>query len=495
MASTGRPLLFAVIAIVTSFVFALWLSQHRLNHIEQNVYEIAANAEPSVVYLENAQAELDRVGLHVDEYVAAVADHLPAAEASRVRTVEAHDRMQESLAAYERLPFFPGEEAIYRDAQKDLGPIEQATRTILARAEAGDLDAATRALLNDLHPVIEHLSSGLKTLVDYDTAYAVKKLEAIAASRRSSWRFAVVGGSISLLLSLVATLTATYALWKTAKDRCQIEEERVARLAVERDVRRRDEFLALVSHQLRTPLTALKLAMDALTRKPDRTSPVLQSTAADQVNRMSALVEDLVLVAQVDLGSIAIEPQTTDLLAIARERIQEKAIAVKRSGSTIHLHGDAPVIGKWDASALGRVIDKLLSNAINFGEARPIDVTVSQQGARARLLVRDRGIGIPPDRIAYLFERFERGVSERNYPGLGLGLYIARSLLRTMGGTIQAASNVDGGATLTVELPLEPTAPQDRDAAARGKDRSGREGHRTLEAVLRHRTFRARSAR
>jgi hypothetical protein len=74
---TARPLVMAVLAVVASFIFALWLSQHRLNDVETNVYEVAANAEPSVVHLENARTELGQTGLYVDECVAALADHLP----------------------------------------------------------------------------------------------------------------------------------------------------------------------------------------------------------------------------------------------------------------------------------------------------------------------------------------------------------------------------------------------------------------------------------
>jgi signal transduction histidine kinase len=458
-------LLLAVVAIVTSFVFALWLSQQRLSDVETNVYEIAANAEPSVVYLENARTELDRVGLYVDEYIAAVADHLPTAAVSRLRAGDARKRTQESLEAYERLPFFPGEEALYRDAQEDLGPVDQAMRTILERAAKGDLDAATLELVNGLNPSIEHVSSSLKSIVDNDTAHAVKELEAIASSRRSSWRAAVVGAILSVVLSAVATTVATHALWKAAARQREIEQEHGARLAAESEVRRRDQFLSIVSHELRTPLTALKLAIDAATSKPERPSPVLYATAANQVARMSALVEDLLLVAQVELGSVAIEPEPIDMLALTRARIHVMGTAIERSGGTVRLHGEASVVGQWDASALGRVVDKLLSNAIKFGEARPIDVTVSQQDARARLVVHDRGIGIPPDTIATVFERFERGVSETSYPGLGLGLYIARSLVDAMGGTIVATSSSLQGTTFTVDLPLDVKVVQDRGAS------------------------------
>jgi signal transduction histidine kinase len=453
--TAARPLLVAVVAVVTSFLFALWLSQHRLNDVEKNVYEIAANAEPSVVYLEDSRAQLERIMLHVDDYVAALEDRLPTAEAARVRAGEARDRLKESLEAYERLPFFPGEEALYRDFRTALDPARQAFRKVLERAAGGQLDQATRELVHELHPDIDQLDAQLAVIIRYDTAEAVKKLEDIAASRRRSWRAAMVGGAFSLLLSVFATTVATFALWREAVARRRVDQEHGARLEAEQGVRRRDQFLALVAHELRTPLSALQLAVEALVRKIEGAPPTLQATAMRQVARMNMLVEELILVAQLDLGSFAIRRAQVDLLAVARERIEAHASGIAQSGSNVSLNGEAPVVGQWDASALERVIDKLLANAIRFGQGRPIDITVSRYDGKGRVVVRDRGIGIPPHRIPAMFDRFERGVSEENYPGLGLGLFIARALVRAMGGTIDAASSPSEGTSFTVELPLD----------------------------------------
>jgi signal transduction histidine kinase len=450
-----RPLVVAVLAVVASFIFALWLSQHRLNDVEADVYEVAANAEPSVVYLENARTELERTGLYVDECVAALADHLPTAQESRVRASAAHARMLEFLETYERVPFFPGEGALYRDARTALGPVDLAIRTVLERADAGELDSATLELLDDLHPDMELFDEKLQVIVRHDTAYAVKKLEEIAESRRRSWTAAIIGGSFSMVLSALATTLATFAMWKAAAARREVDREHGARLAAEREIRRRDEFLSLVTHELRTPLAALQLAVEALTRKPERQSPALRSAAVRQVSRMNALVEELILVAQLDLGSFAITRTPVDLFTLVRDRLQAHESSIAQSGSDVSLHGEAPVIGQWDARALGRIVDKLLTNALRFGRGNPIDVTVSRHEGKARLVVRDRGIGIPPHRIDAVFARFERGVSQRNYPGLGLGLFIARSLVQAMGGTIVATSSPSEGTTFTVELPLQ----------------------------------------
>ena len=102
-----------------------------------------------------------------------------------------------------------------------------------------------------------------------------------------------------------------------------------------------------------------------------------------------------------------------------------------------------------------------LLDSTRFGAGRPIEVTVTQDGDTARLVVQDHGIGIPADRLPRIFERFERGVSVREYGGLGLGLYIVREIVRAMGGTIRVESIVDVGSTFTVELPRTGAGPRD----------------------------------
>jgi signal transduction histidine kinase len=444
-----------VVAIVGSFLFTLWLSQRRLERIEVEIYEVAANAEPSIVHIEDARMELERIGRYTDEYVVAVADRLQTAPESRANAIAARRRMREALEAYERLPFFPGEDALYQEARRDLAPVDEATQKLLEPAEAGDLDASTLELVNVLHPDIERASERLKAIVDHDTRHAVAELEAIGAGRRHSWVVAVIGGGLSLALSLLATLAASRALWDAARRQRAVDEERGARLSAEKELRRRDQFLALAGHELRTPLTALRLATDALTRRAEPAASGLLSTAARQVRRMNDLVEDLLLLAQIELDALALEPSAVDLVALARARIEALAADIQRSKSTVHLHGDPAAPGRWDPAALRRVIDKLVGNAIKFGESRPIDVTVSTEGDRARLVVRDRGIGIPAGRLEAVFDRLERGVSERTYSGLGLGLYLARSLVRAMGGSIEAESSPAIGTAVTVVLPLE----------------------------------------
>jgi len=104
----------------------------------------------------------------------------------------------------------------------------------------------------------------------------------------------------------------------------------------------------------------------------------------------------------------------------------------------------------------------LLSNALKYGAGKPVQVRVESEGGWARLQVRDEGIGIAPEHLGRIFGKFERAVSERNYGGLGLGLYITRQVVEWLGGSVKVESHPEQGATFRVELPLQgpsPTAP------------------------------------
>jgi signal transduction histidine kinase len=112
------------------------------------------------------------------------------------------------------------------------------------------------------------------------------------------------------------------------------------------------------------------------------------------------------------------------------------------------------VVGLWDRTRLESVIGNLISNAAKFGEDKPIEISISCDGAVARIAVTDHGIGIAPEQQARIFEKFERAVSERHYGGFGLGLWVVRQIVEAHGGSIHVASEAGKGSTFVVELPL-----------------------------------------
>ncbi len=233
-------------------------------------------------------------------------------------------------------------------------------------------------------------------------------------------------------------------------------------LKVQDAVRARDEFLSIASHELRTPITSLQLAAQGLLRLvkdvPIERAPasfVVSSldTAVRQTARMAALIDRLLDVSRIQAGRLELQLEDVDLSAVAREIVAQSQAEIANARTQVLLKAEAPVVGRWDKARVEQVVSNLLSNAIKYGASKPIEIFVEADGATARLTVRDYGIGIAPDRMPRIFERFERAVSSRHYSGLGLGLYIVRRVLEALGGSVRVQSAPGEGATFAVELP------------------------------------------
>jgi signal transduction histidine kinase len=219
----------------------------------------------------------------------------------------------------------------------------------------------------------------------------------------------------------------------------------------------REDFLSVAGHELRTPLTSLKLQRQLLarTRPPNLGAPRLQAMGR-QVERLELLVASLLDVGRLSEGRLSLELGEVELGALTREVLERLADVFERAGCEVRLEVPQPVYGRWDAQRLDQVLVNLLTNAAKYGAGRPVYVRVEEAGAFARLTVRDEGIGIAPEALPRLFGRFERAVSDRQYGGLGLGLYISRQLVEAMDGHVCVVSSLGEGATFTVELPLQP---------------------------------------
>ncbi|MDC3962417.1 MASE1 domain-containing protein [Polyangium jinanense] len=254
---------------------------------------------------------------------------------------------------------------------------------------------------------------------------------------------------------------AVLAIYRDITRRKQIEEERAALYReAEESIRARDEFLSIASHELKTPLTALSLKLQALARSlpadPDiaaKIAPALD-VALRQTTRLSTLVDELLDVSRITQGRMELcLDEDIDLAAVVEDVVQRMQDTAVRAGCELRLESDAAVVGCWDRSRVEQVLINLLSNAIKYGAKAPIDVRVRDEGASVRLSVTDRGIGIPAEDQARIFDRFERAVSVRHFGGFGLGLWIARRIVEALGGTILVESTPGEGATFTVTLP------------------------------------------
>ena len=229
-----------------------------------------------------------------------------------------------------------------------------------------------------------------------------------------------------------------------------------------RAVAQRDEFFTLAAHELRTPTTALKLNVQSMLRAERRgetgpLSPALQTRLRNidrTAGRLNALVGELLDVTRIHAGRLRLEREEVDLGCLVRDVADRFRQNAPPTAGALLVEAPEPVVGRWDRTRLEQVVTHLLSNAIKYGAGRPVHLRVeASAGGPARLVVRDEGIGIPPENLPRLFGRFERAVSERHYGGLGLGLYITRQIVEALGGGVSVRSAPGAGATFTVELP------------------------------------------
>lgn len=228
-------------------------------------------------------------------------------------------------------------------------------------------------------------------------------------------------------------------------------------------VRARDEFLSLAAHELKTPLTPVHLLLQSLLRalsRPRAGAPlgpeaVVSRLAAilHAVERLEHLVEALLDISRITVGPLELERKEIDLAATVREVAARMRDDVRRSRSHLDLKLEEGVVGEWDGGRIEQVIANLLSNAVKYGAGKPVEVVVEARDDRARLSIRDYGIGISLAEQARIFERFGRAAPLRNYGGFGLGLWTARQIVEAHGGTIRIESTPGEGARFIVELP------------------------------------------
>ncbi|HEY3356983.1 MAG TPA: PAS domain-containing sensor histidine kinase [Polyangia bacterium] len=273
----------------------------------------------------------------------------------------------------------------------------------------------------------------------------------------------VVDAEVAAAPIAVEDKTAIVVFARDVTERTRAEEER-ARLFAEtqRAVRLREEFLSIAAHELRTPVTSLQLAVQSLERVA-RAGPLTDARvafigraveiAARQSRRLTQLVAALLDISRVQAGRFVLTREPVDLGALVREAAVRLGEDLAMAGCELSLETAPEVIGHWDRLRLDQVVTNLLANALKFGAGKPVEVRVEREADLARITVRDYGIGIPPDRIGVIFDRFERAVSADHYGGLGLGLFIVRLIVEAHQGAVRVAGEPGRGATFTVELP------------------------------------------
>jgi PAS domain S-box-containing protein len=224
-------------------------------------------------------------------------------------------------------------------------------------------------------------------------------------------------------------------------------------------LRVRDDFISIASHELKTPITSLKIYAQMLARKADRRGDTdsVQSLnkMENQIDKLTRLVGDLLDVSKIEAGKLDYGSEVFDMVELVREH----ADLPKSADDThvVRVVSEGPVYVDADRDRVGQIITNLLSNAVKYSHgASVVEVSITTQESCARVAVRDFGVGIDPQHQSRIFDRFYQvsDPQQRTFPGLGMGLYISREIARHHGGDITVESARDKGSVFTLTLPI-----------------------------------------
>lgn len=224
----------------------------------------------------------------------------------------------------------------------------------------------------------------------------------------------------------------------------------------------RERLISIAAHELRGPLCSVRLCLQSLKRSrvplAPKASRMLEIMIKEE-RRVARLIDDLLDLGRIRSGQLELELSTFDLCDLVREVAAQMDVQAARAGSKLQIELQGPVVGRWDRERLGQVVTNLMANAIKYGQGRPIVVRMAARNERreAHLEVADNGVGIAPEFHARIFEPFQRVNGNGRRDGLGLGLYIVRSIVEQLGGTVHVDSRPGEGATFIVDLPLQVT--------------------------------------
>lgn len=243
----------------------------------------------------------------------------------------------------------------------------------------------------------------------------------------------------------------------------QIESLQKEKIHAADEIKIRDEFLSIASHELKTPLTLVLLQIQralynirnvSLAKFSVENLLKMLEGVEQQTKRLARMISDLLNVSLITTGKFNLELGKTDLTAIVKDVSERIPQTLNKADYPLTLEVAESIFGRWDKVRIEQAVVNLVSNAIKYGNNKPVAITVKKSNGIARVAVKDNGIGIAEADKKKIFARFQRGVSSKDYQGLGVGLYITNQIICAHKGSIKVESRVGRGSTFIIELPI-----------------------------------------
>jgi signal transduction histidine kinase len=254
--------------------------------------------------------------------------------------------------------------------------------------------------------------------------------------------------------------------WEQELVRAKNEAEEMARL--------KSNLLSNMSHELRTPITSITGYAELIMDEADGLHAEHAARIQKSGQRLFETLQSVLDMAQLEAGTLDIDPQPVDALEVVQEVVEVHKLAATKKSLSIHVDVSSDVILQTDRRFLRRILSNLVHNAVKFTDEGGLWIQGESSGEGVRLMVRDTGMGIDPEKQDQLFDAFRQGTEgrDRTHEGTGLGLALTKRMVEVLGGTIRVDSTKGEGSTFVVELPSLPMDGAAADLADRSVDRA-----------------------
>jgi signal transduction histidine kinase len=437
-----RRILYATFAMIAILLVGGQLFEHyQTRNVARAGGAMTANALASVRLVNRVARDLQHERVLVARHIF-LNQELDMDDVERRITAAKRDYADAARADVELIRF-PGEAPLWFQLTTDVALLDGRLASVLALSRENH-DAEAQRMFLALDPVYERVEDETEKLVAINHAATDRAVGAVGAIERSGERVRLAIGAAVFALTLLTTLWVTRSVLRN--------QRQLVRATAELDERNRelDAFAARVAHDLRGPLSTIKLAADVAAER----APELASTASIMgrgITQMSSLIEDLLELSRA--GSARGAVGNTDGLAAA---------LVRDLGALVHQAGGVlryDVVPAWVACSeplLRQVVWNLGENAVKYRRpevALVLEIVGRSRDASYELRVCDNGMGMSDDDAHHVFEPFFRSPRTRSVPGTGLGLSIVRRIVEANGGSIRVESSIGVGTTFTVRLP------------------------------------------
>lgn len=247
-------------------------------------------------------------------------------------------------------------------------------------------------------------------------------------------------------------------LRQSNEDLEQRVKERTTQL--EKAIQFRDDFISIVSHELRTPVTSLKLQVQTALRQFTKAPPLIFheksgtffQRADKQLDRISILLNDILDISRISMDRLHVEDEEIEINEIVNEVVERFEEQARSIGSNIQFKKVSPVTILGDRMRLEQVFSNLITNALKYGDSKPIEISIKVFAEKVGIAIKDQGIGVAPEDQERIFERFERATNRNIIGGIGVGLFISKKIVEAHNGEILIKSELGKGSTFTVML-------------------------------------------